>query len=93
MGPDHQGWGQKKGEQKMISIGPCKKCGEELFWDEDENRIDNPTSLLPVCCVHESQYLEKLKKILLDLGASIDPQGYDGGDYEEAIKEILELRK
>jgi len=31
----------------MKSIGPCRKCGEELFWDDDEKRIDNPATMLP----------------------------------------------
>ena len=35
----------------------------------------------------------KLMDILMDFGCSIDYQGYDGGDYEKAVKRILKIIK
>ena len=35
----------------------------------------------------------ELMKILIDFGISIDPHGYDDGNYEKPIKAILELLK
>jgi len=33
----------------------------------------------------------KLMDILIEFGKSIDPHGYDGGDYSKAVKSLLKL--
>ena len=40
-----------------------------------------------------TEYEKQLMLILMEFGATIDPYGYDDGDYKEAITKILKLFK
>ena len=33
----------------------------------------------------------ELMRVLMEFGESIDPHGYDGGDYDRAMEKLVEL--